>query len=150
SWRDWRDGGHGTRSGGKSEWHFPTLTELKYPTRVKSLRGWDDWIRVMNLDRRMTDRTRRVLTVLATFFNLKTGQCSPRVRFLAMIAGLGEDESAEVMARQALTSGEGNGWIKRHYRGGGRKRNRSTEYELTIPAAVHRPSENRGNILAES
>jgi hypothetical protein len=56
----------------------------------------------MSLDRRLSERTKLVLTRLALYLNIKTGRCDPKVRDLAMMAGLGEGEAAERMARRAL------------------------------------------------
>jgi hypothetical protein len=56
---------------------------------------------------------------LALYLNLKTGRCDPTVRHIAMMAGLGEDDSAERMARRALSEGQRLGWIRRIRRDGG-------------------------------
>src|SRR5262249_44886147 len=146
SWQDWRAGGKGTPSTGTLKWRFPRIVELKYPDIIKSTEDWDNWVKGVNLDRRISDRTRRVLTMLALFYNLRTGQCNPAMHHLAMMAGLGEDEAAEVMARTAIASGERAGWVKRVYRRGGRKHNQSNEYKLLTPEAV-RP---RPNILEQN
>ena len=93
SWQRWRRTGQGTPSTGTKEWAFPRRTQLIYPRVIKSTQDWDNWVRGVNLDRRLTDRCRRVLTVLAGYLNLKTGRCDPTVHHLAMMAGLGDDEA---------------------------------------------------------
>jgi hypothetical protein len=45
SWLRWRDGGRGTYSGGTKRWTFPRLTELRYPTRIKTVSGISDTTR---------------------------------------------------------------------------------------------------------
>jgi hypothetical protein len=140
SWQRWRRGGRGTRSGGTKQWTFPRLPELRYPTTIRAVGDRQNLVRNINLDCRLSDRCRRVLTVLAiSFLNLKTGRCDPTVAYLAMMAGLGEDPSAERMARLALAEGEAAGWISRAYRFNGPGRKRSTDFLFLIPDAVMRP-----------
>jgi hypothetical protein len=136
SWQDWRAGGRGTRSGGKLKWHFPLVTEVHYPREIKTTQDRHNWIRALNMDRRVPDRARRVLTNLILYLNPKNGRCDPTLRHLAMMSGLGEDDSAEVMARSAIRNGEKLGWIKRHYRYGGGRYLQSSRYEFLIPAAI--------------
>jgi hypothetical protein len=96
------------------------------------------WIEGVNLDPRLANETRRVLTVLALEFrNKKTGECFPSVRRLAMWCGLGESESAIRAARRAVEEGEKLGWIRRHPRfGGDSKHNQSNSYEFLVPEDV--------------
>src|SRR6201995_4107541 len=71
SWKRWRHSGQGTPSTGTKEWTFPRWTQLIYPRVIKSTQDWDNWVKGVNLDRRLTDRCRRVLTVLAQYLNLE-------------------------------------------------------------------------------
>lgn len=135
-WQKWRHTSQGAPSTGTKEWTFPRLTQLVYPRAIKSTQDWDNWVKGVNLDRRLSDRCRRVLTSLAMYLNLKTGRCDPTVHHLAMMAGLGDDESAQRMARSALSEGENAGWIRRKLRNGGLRTNRSSYYEFLIPAAI--------------
>ena len=78
-----------SQSTGKvKKWHFPRITELNYPTRIKSLEDWDDWVNGALLDRRLSDQTARVLMRLAQFRNLITGRCDPANHHLGTMAGL--------------------------------------------------------------
>jgi hypothetical protein len=140
SWQRWRESGQGAPSTGAQKWIFPRLTELIYPRVIKSVQDWDNWVKGLNLDRRLGDRCCRVLIVLAQYLNLKTGRCDPTMHHLAMMAGLGDHQAAERMARMALREGEEFGWIKRHFRRGGH-RSRSNRYEFLIPLAVTQPPE---------
>jgi len=121
------------------KWHFPRITELYYPNQVRSTEEWDNWLKAMTLDRRLSERAKLVLTRLALYLNLKTGRCDPTVRHLAMMSGLGENDSAERMARRALSEGQRLGWIRRIRRDGGNVAySQSNLYELTISAAVYK------------
>ena len=121
----------------KRKWHFPRITELRYPNQVRSTEEWDNWLKAMTLDRRLSERAKLVLTRLALYLNLKTGRCDPTVRHLAMMAGLGESDGAERMARRGLSEGQRLDWIRRIRRDGGNiAYSQSSLYEFTVPAAA--------------
>jgi hypothetical protein len=141
SWHHWRAGGKGTPSTGKKKWHFPRLIPLYYPDSINTTQDRMNWIAAVNMDMRLSERARRVLTRLVMCLNLKTGRCDPTIRVLGMLCGIGESDSAEVMTRAAVAAGERLGWIKRVRRHGGSTRySQANSYEFRIPAAVLRNS----------
>ena len=119
-------------------WGFPRVMALYHPNDgTKSTEDRFNWIQAVHLDRRLTEQERLVLIRLAQYLNLKTQQCDPTVGHLAMMAGLGEGESATRMARNALSRGEALGWIRRYRRSGGRgKYNQSNSYKFLVPRDV--------------
>jgi hypothetical protein len=126
----------------REAWHFPKVTELRYPDHISTLRDRDDWLKAVCLDQRLSVRAELVLFRLGLYLNIKTGRCDPKIRDLAMTAGLGESDSAERVTRRALKEGEKLGWIKRHERHGGNVAiySQSNQYMFTIPAEIHRPT----------
>jgi hypothetical protein len=123
----------------KQEWFKPKQpAELYYPTAgLREKSDLFNWIRAVNRDLRMTEQTRRILTILYLYRNKKTGLCFPELETLAMMCGLPGDggEGARVQVRRCIREGERHGWVKRHYRPG-RDRNQSNLFEFLLPAAV--------------
>jgi hypothetical protein len=122
----------------EQKWHRPNVTPLYFPKDgIKRTEDRFNWIQAVQRDCRLTPQTRLVLIRLVQFHNLKTERCDPTVRHLAMMAGLGDDESAPVMARRAVERGEELGWVRRRRRsGGGGLYNQSNSYELLVPADI--------------
>jgi hypothetical protein len=119
-------------------WGYPHVTELDCPVAgIKKTKDRHGWIKGVNLDGRLSERARRILTRLMLYLNLKTQLCNPTLRNLAMNCGLGEDDSAIRATRRALEEGEKRGWIRRHLRYGGSSRyNQSSQFEFLVPEAV--------------
>jgi hypothetical protein len=118
-------------------WHGPSVTPLYFPPNgIKGTEDRFNWMQAVQRDRRLSEQARLVLIRLAQFLNVKTNRCDPTVLKLAMMAGLGDDDSAAVMARRALKKGEELGWIRRHRRSGGRGLNQSNSYEFLIPMII--------------
>jgi hypothetical protein len=115
----------------KQEWHFPHVNPLHHPAHIKKAADCFNWMQSMWLDGQLHERTKLITTVLVKHRNLKTGQCNPSLRYLAMMAGLGESPSAERMVRRALAEAEKLGWIRRHLRG-----SHTTNFEFLIPKSV--------------
>src|SRR5262245_31529701 len=80
------------RSLNKSNWRKPlnpTKFRLFYPPAgaYRKVEHWDNWLKSMLMDKRLTDTDKNVLTALANHYNLKTGDCFPTVQRLAMELG---------------------------------------------------------------
>jgi len=120
------------------KWGYPHVTELHYPVGgIKTTRDRHNWIKGVYLDGRLTERAQHILTRLILYLNLNTQVCNPTLRNLAMMCGMGEDESAVRMVRGALEAGEKLGWIRRHMRfGGSSKYNQSSRIEFLVPDDV--------------
>jgi hypothetical protein len=121
---------------GLMEWHRPSITALYFPANgIQSTEDRFNWMQAVQRDGRLTPQQQLVLIRLVQFYNLKTRRCDPTMRHLAMMAGIGDDESAEVMARAAVRKGEKLSWVRRHRRSGGRGLyNQSNTYEFMVPA----------------
>jgi hypothetical protein len=122
----------------KSKWHQPKLIEIHYPWTFTKTRDRHRWIEAMMLDRRLTERTRLILSRLALHLNLNTGRCDPSTGLLAMEVSLrGSYDVAERMVRRSLAQAENIGWIRRVRRQGGEKRwSQTNSYDLTVPPDI--------------
>src|SRR5262245_42662916 len=124
----------------KRKWGFPRLIPMYYPKGdIESTADRMNWIAAVGMDRRLPDRSRRIVQRLGMHLNLETGRCDPTMKVLAMMSGLGESRSAEEMARRAVLEGEKLGWIRVRRRNGG-AHTRSNAYALTISPAVLIPT----------
>jgi hypothetical protein len=114
-----------------------TKFRLHYPPArsPQKTEHWDNWLKSMMLDTRFNSTDRVVLTALAGHYNLKTGDCFPALRRVAIEAGLGTAGTRTV--QRSIRKAEELGWIERAIRKGGpREKNQTNLYELRLPKSL--------------